>query len=212
VLELSPDAGRLLHNWTPANQAQLSDNDLDLGSTAPALLPPVHGVRLAVQGGKQGILYLLDLARLDGTSGGAGPRVGGQLQQIAAPGGGEVLTAPAVWSHGGKTYVFVANGEDTDAYVLSGRRIPRLSVAWRQDSAGSSPIVAGGLLYVYDIGSGRLDIRNPASGQLLAALPAGGGHWSSPIVIGGRIVLPIGGSTADDATSGIVNIYHLPGR
>ncbi len=212
VLELTPDAGRLLHNWTPANQAQLNANDLDLGSTAPALLPPVHGLRLAVQGGKQGILYLLDLARLDGTAGGASARVGGELQQISAPGGGDVLTAPAVWSHGANTYVFVADGEGTSAYVLGARGQPRLTVAWQDSAAGSSPIVAGGLLYVYDIESGRLNIRNPVSGQLLASLPAGGGHWSSPIAIGGRIVLPVGGSTADDATSAIVNIYHLPGR
>jgi PQQ-like domain len=212
VLELTPDASRLVRNWTPANQAQLDANDLDLGSTAPALLPPVHGLRLAVQGGKEGILYLLDLNRLDGTPDGASARVGGELQRISAPGGGAVLTAPSVWSHGGKTYVFVANDNSTAAYVLGAGGQPRLSVAWQKSAAGSSPIVAGGLLYVYDVEAGRLDIRKPGSGQLLESLPAGGGHWSSPIVIGGRIVLPVGGSTADDATSGIVNIYHLPGR
>jgi hypothetical protein len=212
VLELSPDARRLLHSWTPTNQAQLNVTDGDLGSTAPALLPPTGGRRLAVQGGKQGILYLLDLARLNGTAGGAGPRLGGELQRIASPGGAEVLTAPAVWSHGGRTYVFVADGSGTSAYVLGVGSRPRLIVAWQQGSAGSSPLVAGGLLYVYDVESGRLNVRDPTSGRLLASLPAGAGHWSSPIVTGGRIVLPVGGSTADDATSGIVNIYHLPGR
>jgi hypothetical protein len=30
--------------------------------------------------------------------------------------------------------------------------------------------------------------------------------------VGGRVVLPVGGSAADDATSGEVLIYHLPGR
>ena len=65
VLELSPDAGRLLHNWTPANQAQLNSSDTDLGSTAPALLPPTSGLRLAVQGGKEGNLALLNLDRLE---------------------------------------------------------------------------------------------------------------------------------------------------
>src|SRR5262249_45867362 len=47
VLELSP-ALRLLHNWTPVNQAQLDAGDVDLGSTGPALLPG-GGRRLAVQ-------------------------------------------------------------------------------------------------------------------------------------------------------------------
>lgn len=212
VLELTPDASRLLHNWTPTNQAQLNADDGDLGSTAPALLPPVNGFRLAVQGGKQGILDLLNLGRLDGTTHGAGARLGGQLQTIPAPGGGEVLATPAVWTHAGKTYVFVANDNNTYGYVLGGGGKPRLSVAWKQGPPGSSPLVAGGLLYVYDIESGVLDIREPTTGALLASLPAGDGHWSSPIVIGGRIVLPVGGSPADDATHGIVNIYHLPGR
>jgi hypothetical protein len=82
-------------------------------------------------------------------------------------------------------------------------------VAWQEDAAGSSPVVAGGLLYVYDVSSGELNVREPTSGRLLAALPAGSGHWSSPIAIGGRIVLPVGGSSADNALHGIVNLYRL---
>ncbi len=35
VLELSPSASRLLHNWTPRDQARLDVTDTDLGSTAP---------------------------------------------------------------------------------------------------------------------------------------------------------------------------------
>src|SRR5882762_3265102 len=31
VLELSPDAGRVLQNWTPRNQADLNAGDIDLG-------------------------------------------------------------------------------------------------------------------------------------------------------------------------------------
>src|SRR6202012_2350375 len=68
VLELSPDGRALLHNWTPANEAQLNAQDGDLGSTSPAVLPKFHGFRLAVQGGKDGILRLLNLNRLDGTA------------------------------------------------------------------------------------------------------------------------------------------------
>ncbi len=210
VLELSPRA-RLLHNWTPTDQARLNGSDADVGSTAPALLPPVAGRRLAVQGGKDGVLELLDLDRLDGTPGGAGPRLGGQLQRIPAPGGGEVLTAPAIWRHGGQTHVFVANDAGTTAYVLGGGSRPRLRAAWQSTTPGTSPVVAGGLLYVYDEVHGQLEIRQPAGGRILISLPAGKGHWSSPIVVGGRIVLPEG--NADDrSTSGVVDIYHLPGR
>lgn len=204
VLALSPDAGRLLHNFTPSDQAKLNATDLDLGSTAPALLP---GTALAVQGGKEGKLYLLDLNRLDGTTGPAGPRTGGQLQTLTAPGGAEVFTAPAVWVHAGHTYVFVADDSGTAAYELSGGR---LRTVWSDSTAGTSPIVAGGLLYEFDLASGQLVIRAPATGAALDALAAAPGHWNSPIAVGGRIVLPVG-DYRDHATTGTLYIYHLPG-
>jgi outer membrane protein assembly factor BamB len=207
VLELSPDATALLHNWTPTNQAQLQSSDTDVGSTGPAVLPG----RLAVQGGKNGQLALLDLSRLDGTTGAAGPRKGGELQTISAPGGSAVLTAPAVSTRGGRTYLFVANDAGTAAYVLSGRR---LHVAWQDGTAGTSPVVAGGLLYVYDEVDGTLRVLQPTTGRTVATLPAAHGHWNSPIVVGGRVILPVGGGTEgpDHVTSGKVIIYHLPGR
>ncbi len=208
VLELSPSL-RLLHNWTPSNQASLNSTDADLGSTSPALLPVTGGRRLAVQGGKSGVLSLLDLDRLNGTTGGAGPRMGGELQTIQAPGGAQVFTAPAVWKHAGGVYLFVADNSGTAAYRLGADQ--RLSVVWQDGKPGTSPVVAGGLLYVYDRVDGGLVIRRPTSAHVLATLPAGTGHWNSPIVVGGRIVLPQGDGN-DHLTSGVLNIYHLPGR
>jgi outer membrane protein assembly factor BamB len=204
VLELSPSL-KLLHNWTPSNQLYLTRDDLDLGSTSPALLPG----DLAVQGGKSGVLSLLNLKKLDGTTGPAGPRTGGALQTIAAPGSAEVFSEPAVWtSHSGATYVFVTTGAGTEAYKLVHRR---LKVAWQDSDSGTSPVIAGGLLYVYDENGGGLIIRNPVTGRELRALPAPYGHWNSPIVVGGRIILPVG-SANNHATAGTLEIYHLPGR
>ena len=209
VLELSPDGSQLLHNWTPTDQAQLNSNDTDLGSTSPAILPPFDGRRLAVQGGKAGVLDLLDLDRLDGTTGGPSARLGGQIQELQSPGGDQVLTAPAVWTHNGRTWVFVGDGSGTWAYVLGGTGAhPRLSVAWRSGSGGTSPLIAGGLLYVYDPG-GALDVYLPTRGRRLVLLPAGSGHWNSPIVIGGRVIVPVGNAN-DHATSGTLDIFHLP--
>jgi len=211
VLELSPDGSTLLHNWTPTDQARLNSDDLDLGSTSPAVLPQFQGRRLAVQGGKAGVLDLLDLDRLDGTTGGAGPRLGGQIQELSAPGGDQVFTAPAVWSHNGRIWVFVGDGSGTWAYTLGGSGArPRLSVAWRSGNGGTSPVIAGGLLYVYDPG-GSLDVYVPTTGRRLASLPAGSGHWNSPIAVGGRVILPVGNAN-DHSTSGTLDIYHLPGR
>jgi outer membrane protein assembly factor BamB len=205
VLELSP-ALKLLHNWTPTDQLYLTANDLDLGSTSPALLPG----DLAVQGGKSGVLSLLNLKRLDGTTGPAGPRTGGQLQAINAPGPTDVFSEPAVWtSPAHTTYVFVTTGAGTAAYRLGADR--RLSLAWQDSTPGTSPVIAGGLLYVYDEADGALIIRDPRTGSEVHSLAVGTGHWNSPIVVGGRIILPVG-SANDHATTGTLDIYHLPGR
>jgi len=109
VLELSADAARLLHNWTPTNQAALSASDGDLGSTAPALPAPVGGVRLAVQGGKDGTFRLLSLAHLNGRDRRLG-RLGGELQDVRAPGG---AVSPALISLA-RSMGFITIGWDVD--------------------------------------------------------------------------------------------------
>lgn len=208
VLELSPSL-KLLHNWTPADEQQLDSGDRDLGSTEPALLPFRAGMRLAVQGGKSGVLNLLNLNRLDGTTHAAGPRTGGSLQAIAAPGTTDVFSQPAVWrAPGGRVYVYVTTGAGTAAYAVTAAR--RLREVWHDGQAGTSPVIAGGLLYVYDPDRGALDVLNPRSGRLYRSLPAAPGHWNSPIVVGGRIILPVGNDN-DHRTTGEVFIYHLPG-
>lgn len=204
VLELSLKGLRLLHNWTPTDQLHLTQDDLDLGSTSPALLPG----GLAVQGGKSGVLSLLNLKKLDGTSGPARPKTGGELQTIDAPGRTDVFSQPAVATTGGTTYVFVTTSAGTAAYRLSGRR---LHVAWQDSTPGTSPVIAGGLLYVYDETHGAVIVRTPETGRQLASLPVGPGHWNSPIIVGGRIILPEGNAN-DHASTGVLDIYHLPGR
>jgi outer membrane protein assembly factor BamB len=204
LLELGPKLRPLVH-WTPANQQQLNENDTDLGSTSPALLPG----GLVVQGGKSGLLSLLALKRLPRMTGAGGHRLGGALQSISAPGGVDMFTAPVVWEHGGHTWLFVATDGGTSAYVLGSDR--RLRVRWHDAAAGTSPVLAGGLLYVYDERDGRLEVRNPVSGHVLDSLHAAAGHWNSPIVVGGRIILPVGDANRH-ATTGRLLVYHLPGR
>ncbi|MDQ6820151.1 MAG: hypothetical protein M3076_07415, partial [Actinomycetota bacterium] len=200
-----------LHNWTPADGSELTSADADVGSTSPTALPRYHGFGLAVQGGKDGKLALLDLDRLDGAQGPASGRVGGELGQVSAPGGTPVFTAPAVWSSRGRIYVFVTTESGTAAYRLVGGAHPQLRVAWQNASGGTSPVLAGGLLYVYNEQGGALLIRNPLSGIQIRSLPVPSGHWNSPIVTGGRIILPTG-SYHSSAASSTIAIYHLPGR
>ena len=191
ALMLTSNAGGLLHNWTPRNQASLESSDVDLGSTAPALIGGY-----AVQGGKDGKLRLLNLSHLGGRLG----ATGGELQTVTAPGGAEVFTAPAV---SGKR-LFVATDSGLDCYILSGGR---LHLSWHRSRGGTSPVVAGGLLYVYN---GSLNVYAPSTGKLLASFNTGGSaHWSSPIVTDGRVAVPEGNAN-DHRTTGVLDIFRLP--
>jgi hypothetical protein len=51
-----------------------------------------------------------------------------------------------------------------------------------------------------------LNVYLPGSGSLVTTLPAGGGHWNSPIVVDGHVALPEGNAN-DHATSGVLDIW-----
>ena len=90
------------------------------------------------------------------------------------------------------------------AWMLSGGR---LRPAWSTKTPGTSPVVAGGLLYVYNP-NGGLDIYAPNTGKKLRTLTAAGGHWNSAVVAEGRIALPEGDAN-QHALSGVLDIYRL---
>ncbi len=204
MIELSPKLKPIVH-WTPRDQSKLDHEDLDLGSTAPALLPG----GFAVQGGKAGVLSLLALGKLPAMHGAGAHRLGGELQDLPTPGGAMMFTAPVVWRHAHHTYLFAATESSTDAYLLDPHH--RLHLLWHRSLAGTSPVLAGGLLYVFSPTGGQLNVLSPLSGRTLRSLPAAAGHWNSPIVLGGRVILPVGDANAHQA-GGEMFIYHLPGR
>ena len=194
VLVLSAKA-KLVGNYTPTNTAQLNVQDIDLGSTSPVYLTP----KLIAQGGKDGKIRLLSMRRLRGTR----PHKGHELQIVSTPSGTDLFTAPAVWRSGKQVWLIAADGGGTQAWSLSGGR---LHSVWRNGHGGTSPVIAGGLLWVYDPGGG-LRVYQPASGKLVTTLSAGSGHWNSPIVTDGRVALPEGDAN-DHATSGVLDIWR----
>src|SRR6202158_3219895 len=203
VLALRPDgtgSGALpLDSYTPVNFQQLDNGDTDLGSTAPAVLPAVPGSRfphLAVQSGKDAMLRLLNLDNLSGH--GRPGAVGGELQIIPVPQGGEVLTALAVWTDpaSGTPWIFVANDSGLAGIqgVAGGDGTPSLNPVWTDPNGGTSPIVAGRI--VFYVGGAGLRALAARSGALLwSDGHAAAIHWQSPIVVGGRVYVADGINT-----------------
>jgi len=152
--------------WPADNAA-----DLDLGSSAPALLS--DGQMLTV--GKRGIGYLLNAHHLAG--------VGSQLTQapVCAAFGGMATVGKIV-------YVPCISG-GMAAVNTSGTKI---KVLWRGPGAAQgSPVVGGGAIWVPDWNAGVLYELAPASGhvrhqiRLGSALP----HFASPTLSGSLALL-----------------------
>jgi len=196
AVSIDSTATTILDNYTPTNTDDLNSRDADLGSTSPVLL----GNGYVLQGGKDGRIRLLQWGRARRAS----ARRGGETQVVSTPSGDDLFTAPAVM-RGSTTWIFAADNRGTAAWTYGGNRLQEV---WKNRNGGTSPVVAGGLLYVYDT-DGGLRVYEPQSGKQIAELECGGGHWNSPIIVDGRIALPEG-SANSHRQSGVLNIWRLP--
>ena len=137
VLKLKLDGGqlRLLDWFTPNNppndQLTLKNDDYDLGSGGVALIPNSH---LAVAGGKEGILYLIDQNNLGKT---AGPV---QSFLITHPPifdqrlGYNIHGAPVIWPRNGEMFIYLMGEEDNLKQL---KLVPDATTAgWRFDPEG----------------------------------------------------------------------------
>ena len=194
AIAIDSSATKIVDNYTPTNTNELSARDADLGSTSPALL----GGGYVVQGGKDGSIRLLQFGRTRGPT----PRQGGEAQVVSTPSGTDLYTAPAVMHAGSTTWLFAADGGGTAAWTLNAGR---LQERWKNRNGGTSPVIAGGLLYVYDP-DGGLRVYEPQSGRLITTLSCGSGHWNSPIIVDGRIALPEGNANKHSQT-GVLDIW-----
>ena len=200
VIALNPDGsggagantGKPLDSYTPANHVSLDNADADIGSTAPAILPvPSSSAiqHLAVQGGKDGLLRLLNLQDLSG-HGGPG-NVSGEIGSIISlPQGGGLFSQPAVWVNpaDGSTWIFIANGNGASGLRLNfdGGGNPFLSTQWQNGQSGTSPILAHNIVFL--IAGSNVRALDPVSGNQLWSAPAGGNaHWQSVIVADGNV-------------------------
>jgi len=159
------------------------------------------GGGLIAQGGKDGLIRVLDWTKMAGSA----PHRGGASSRVTTPSGGRLFTAPALLRRGAQTWLFAADNGGTSAWTLEG---DRLALQWHSDYAGTSPVAADGMLFVYDP-QGRLRVYEATTGRQVADLACGGGHWNSPIVVDGRIALPEGNANRR-LTTGVLDIWKLP--
>jgi len=195
VFALNPDGtglnGDPLKTYTPVNYQHLQDTDQDIGSTNVALLPTAITstvTHLAMEGGKDAVLRLIDLDALSGSVG----STGGEVFSMAVPQGGEVLTASAVWVNPDdhSTWVFVANDNGISGLQVtySGSGVPQLTFRWKKNNGGTSPIVANGVLF--QAGPNNIYARDPKTGNVLwQDSTIGGIHWESPVVVNGVVYI-----------------------
>jgi hypothetical protein len=204
IVALNPDGtgvgGNPVDSYTPTNYQALQNGDTDLGSTLPALITVPTGTlspggaplsQVGVQGGKDGDLRLVNPANLSG-QGGPG-FTGGEWSLVAGP-GGEILTAPAVWTDSsGTIWVEVTTDSHTAGFKLTinaTSHVPQLTPVWNVATGNTSPLVANGVLYA--AGGGTMHAYNPTTGALLWSAAVGAIHWQSPVVDGGLILLADG--------------------
>jgi len=198
VLSLHADGtgsgmGMPYDSYTPSNFAGLYGGDTDLGSTAPAILPSTHATypHLAIQSGKDGCVRLINL---DNMSGAGGPgNSGGELNSGTACStdaiGNSVFPQPAVWVNpaDGATWAFVANnGARINGYKLNvSGATPVLAKQWTNNSGGTSPVLANGVLFA--VANGIVRGLDPLTGTQVWSASIGNISWQTPIVVNGHL-------------------------
>ena len=144
--------------------------DLDLGSSAPAMLPRLRRIVIA---GKRGVVYLLQ-ERFAG--------IGSEVIKLAgcAAFGGSAVT--------GRTVILPCLGE----HQVRALRVGRRSLHWLW-SAGvyGSPVIAGNEVYVTDRDTGDLVVLRLADGTEVQRLHVGSvTHFPSQTISGDYVFVP----------------------
>ncbi|MGA2520898.1 MAG: PQQ-binding-like beta-propeller repeat protein [Acidimicrobiales bacterium] len=173
VLELSPSL-QLVQSFTPSTWQRDNADDLDLGSSAPVVLPTGYVLQI----GKSQTAYVLRASHLGG--------VGGQVSQRTSVCGSNVDGGSAFTSR--TEYVPCLNG--VMAVRISARHT--LRVLWKTSTGSSGPpIVAGDLVWTVSR-SGTLYGLRESNGRPAVSLSVGAPatHFPTPSVGAGLLLAP----------------------
>ena len=174
VIELSAGL-KMTAYFAPSEWAAWDEDDLDLGSSGPAVLPG----GMAFQAGKSGTGYLVDTSRLGG--------VGGQVASLQVCNGTGAFGADAV--SGETVYVPCTNG--LTALSVTGRS---MHIVWHSSGGGEgSPVVAGSRVWE-ETPNGSLYGINASTGSIgeTFSFPAPATHFPWVIAVDGTLYAPDG--------------------
>jgi outer membrane protein assembly factor BamB len=169
VIELSPTLTKE-SSFAPTNWVQLNENDADLGSVAPTVLPNGDVFQI----GKAGVGYLLSGTQLGG--------IGGQIGEQNVCNGAYGSTARA----GMVLYVPCTNGL---VEVTAGAS--NLTVDWTSTSFTScSPVVTGNIVWSVDTDTAKLYGLYASNGTIAFSFALGSSdHFITPTPIPGGLVI-----------------------
>lgn len=194
VLALKPDGtgidGRPVDSYTPIDADDLDEQDADLGSASPALLPQINGHHYAVQGGKDDRLRIIDLDNMSGQGhvGNKGGELPGSL--ISTPQQGQIRTQPAVWTNPTTRQVWVFVGNDNG---VSGLPLINDAMGWGKPwivttTSCGSPMVANGVLFCASVSG--IKAFDPTTGdEKWRDASINFIHWETPIVVNGILYI-----------------------
>jgi hypothetical protein len=174
ALKLDPANALGLVDWfTAGNWSYLDNDDLDLSSSGPLLIPGTSPSLLA-GGGKTGDLYVLNTAKL-GKFNAADSQV---IQKENITGGGEIQGGPVYWqrsaANGGPLLYNWGAGDSVKAYPFNGT----MFAAGPSARGSSSQIWPGGVLALSANGDQQ------GSGVLWATVATRGDAQNNPPVSG----------------------------
>ncbi len=173
-LKLASKAGlKVADYFTPYNAVKLSDQDQDLGSGGPLLLPYQTGAsipNLAVGAGKEGVIFLLNRNSLGHFNASGNTQIVQQITNAFA--GHPLFSAPAYWQ--GNLYFWGASDMLRIFHMSKGLIVPTpiATSSFAVNSPGATPVVSAnqntnGIVWALDTSQA---ITGPA---VLHALDAG---------------------------------------
>ncbi len=188
VVELSPGLARLGY-WAPSNWVALNDNDWDLGSAGPIAVPGTSLLFVAGKPAANGSFgYLMGTSHLEGIGKGA------FTGALCLGGGAFGAYATDVIGTGARsrTYVYAPCGNGTvavevDASAMTFERVWSASTG----SPDGPPVVAGGLVWAVNWGSGGLFGMNPSTGHVVMKRSTDAlEHFATPAAGDGTLLVP----------------------